>query len=382
MAKLEDIFTLQMGKTPARANDDYWHNGNNPWVSIADLSTYNKYVSDTKESITDIAVSDSGIKLVPANTVIMSFKLSIGKVAITRSPIYTNEAIMAFIPNGKSEVLPDYLYYLFLSKDWNDGTNRAVMGATLNKATLSELEISIPSLEEQKCIAQKLDKVTVLIALRQKQLEKLDELVKSRFLEMFGDPMTNSKGYTTKKYGEVFELNAGGTPSKSQPEYWENGNISWIGSNMCQNSVIFENDGNYITEEGLRHSSAKIFPVDTVLIALVGATIGKTALLKFETTTNQNVLGIRGIKQNGYTPEFVFYYTQGLYQKFLAIGDGGFAMATKGFISELHIPVVPIEEQTIFAAFVAQTDKSKSAIQKSLEQLETLKKSLMQKYFG
>lgn len=180
MAKLGDIFTLQMGKTPARANDGYWHNGNNPWVSIADLSTYNKYVSGTKESITDMAVSDSGIKLVPANTVIMSFKLSIGKVAITRSPIYTNEAIMAFIPNGKSEVLPDYLYYLFLGKDWNDGTNRAVMGDTLNKATLSELEISIPSLEEQKCIAQKLDKVTALISLRKIQLEKLDELVKSR----------------------------------------------------------------------------------------------------------------------------------------------------------------------------------------------------------
>lgn len=180
MAKLGDIFTLQMGKTPARANEDYWNNGNNPWVSISDLSTYDKYVSGTKELITDDAVFDSGIKIVPENTVIMSFKLSIGKVAITKSPIYTNEAIMAFIPNGKIEILPDYLYYLFLAKDWNKGTNRAVMGATLNKATLEELEICVPTLSEQKCVAHKLDKLTTLISLRKKQLEKLDELVKSR----------------------------------------------------------------------------------------------------------------------------------------------------------------------------------------------------------
>ena len=180
MAKFGDIFTLQMGKTPSRANSDYWDNGSNPWVSIADLSSYNKYVGETKETISDLAVLESGIKEVPGKTVIMSFKLSIGKVAITKAPVYTNEAIMAFIPNGKTEVFPDYLFYLFSGKDWNKGTNRAVMGTTLNKATLSELEIILPSLDEQREISEKLDKVTMLIDLRQKQLEKLDELVKSR----------------------------------------------------------------------------------------------------------------------------------------------------------------------------------------------------------
>ena len=146
-------------------------------------------------------------------------------------------------------------------------------------------------------------------------------LLKSRFVEMFGDPMLNDKGFSLKKYGDLFELNAGGTPSKKIDEYWNGGTISWIGSNMCQNSYIYENDGMFITTEGLKNSSAKIFPIDTVLVALVGATIGKTALLKFETATNQNVLGIRKIKESGYLPGFVFYYTQGLYKKFLNIGD-------------------------------------------------------------
>ena len=184
MAKLGDIFILQMGKTPARANKEYWNNGDNTWVSISDLSTYDKYVGETKETISALAVKESGIKPTPANTVIMSFKLTIGKTAITVKPTYTNEAIMAFIPNGKYPVHPSYFYHFFKGRDWSKGTNRAVMGTTLNKATLSEVEISVPSLAEQIAIAERLDKVDTLITQRQNQLSKLEQLVKSRFIEM------------------------------------------------------------------------------------------------------------------------------------------------------------------------------------------------------
>ena len=187
MAKLGEIFHLQMGKTPARANTSYWSDGHNDWVSIADLSSYGKYVGATKEKITDLAVQESGIKLVPPGTVIMSFKLSLGKTAITREAVYTNEAIMAFLPTGKYEVCVDYFYHLFSGKDWSKETNRAVMGATLNKATLSEIKIDVPPLEEQRRIASLLDKVCDLIAKRRAQLDKLDLLVKARFVEMFGD---------------------------------------------------------------------------------------------------------------------------------------------------------------------------------------------------
>ena len=283
--------------------------------------------------------------------------------------------------------LPKYVFYALFANYQNGGTKSFENKTTglhnlKTDSYVQSVDIKELSYEDQKHIVTFLDKITHLIFLRKQQFSKLDELVKARFVELFGDPMTNSNGYVLKKYGDLFELNAGGTPSKQKSEYWDNGTISWIGSNMCQNTVIYENDGNYITEEGLKHSSARMFPVDTVLIALVGATIGKTALLKFETTTNQNVLGVRGIRESGYTPEFIFHYTQGLYQKFLNIGDGGFAMASKGFISELPVPVVDLALQEQFAAFVEQTDKSKSEIQKSLEKLETLKKALMQKYFG
>ena len=180
--RLADVFRLEMGKTPARDNSAYW-GGDAKWASIADIGRAGMYLDDTKESITQLAVSESGIKLVPANTVVMSFKLSIGKTAITKEAIYTNEAIMAFHPLEKGRFDLHYLYHLFSNKSWTEGSNKAVMGATLNKATLKEVKIPVPSLDEQREIAQVLDKIKEVARRTEDELGKLDQLVKSRFVE-------------------------------------------------------------------------------------------------------------------------------------------------------------------------------------------------------
>lgn len=209
MAKLGEIFDLQMGKTPSRNKSNYWTDGQYSWVSIADLGTYQKYVGATKEEISEVAVRESGIKSVPSNTVIMSFKLSLGKTAITKEEVYTNEAIMAFIPTGKYDVLPDYFYHLFTGKDWSKETNRAVMGATLNKAMLSEISVPVPLIDEQRKIAAVLDKVSSLIAKRRQQLDKLDELIKARFVEMFGDPVTNPNQWEKVPLSDLADVRIG-----------------------------------------------------------------------------------------------------------------------------------------------------------------------------
>ena len=134
---LEELFDLQMGKTPSRNNPEYWNTEDNKWIAIGDLSKCGKYITDTKEFLSEQAVIDSGISLIPENTVVMSFKLSIGKTAITKEPMYSNEAIMSFRDKGAVELIPEYVYYLFKAKNWDEGTNKAVMGKTLNKATLS-----------------------------------------------------------------------------------------------------------------------------------------------------------------------------------------------------------------------------------------------------
>lgn len=181
--RLDELFDLQMGKTPARKNPEYWNSNDYKWISIADLSKCEKYITETKEHISSIAVQESGISEIPANTVIMSFKLSIGKTAITKEPIYSNEAIMSFRDKGVTPLLPDYIYYMFSGRDWSKGSNKAVMGTTLNKATLSQIRIYVHAYEDQKRIVELLDKVSSIISKRKQELVELDDLIKARFVD-------------------------------------------------------------------------------------------------------------------------------------------------------------------------------------------------------
>ena len=200
--KLEDLFDLQMGKTPSRNNTDYWNSKDHKWISIGDLSKCGKYIEDTKEYLSDKAVEESGISIIPAGTVVMSFKLSIGKTAITPEPMYSNEAIMSFRDKHLVPLLPDYIYYMFSGRNWDSGTNKAVMGKTLNKATLSKIRVKIHAIEKQKEIVQILDKVKSLINARQLEIQKMDDAIKARFVEMFGDPKINPKGYPVHELSE------------------------------------------------------------------------------------------------------------------------------------------------------------------------------------
>ena len=314
--------------------------------------------------------------------VLISWSASLGVYVWNRGRALLNQHIFKVVFD-KVDIDKNYFVYAVRQKLVEMGMK--THGATMKHIVKKDFDATLipyPSLNEQAEIATNLNKVSRVIEARKQELQLLDDLIKARFVELFGDPMVNPKGYKIQKYGELFELNAGGTPSKTVPEYWENGTISWIGSNMCQNVILYENDGKYISQDGYDHSSARLFPVDTVLIALVGATIGKTALLKFETSTNQNVLGVRHIVESGYNPMFVFYYTQFLYQKFMNIGDGGFNMASKGFVSELPMYDVDLSVQNEFATFANQVDKSKVAVQKALDETQILFDSLMQKYFG
>jgi type I restriction enzyme S subunit len=148
-----ELFNLQMGKTPTRDCSEYWWSQDNKWITISDLSNYNKYTLDTKEYISNTAVQKCGVKIVPVDTVIMSFKLSIGKTAITSEPIYTNEAIFAFINKSQRAVNNEYLYAFLSFKNWNKGTKQAVKGITLNKETMSNMLIGIPPIELQNRFA-------------------------------------------------------------------------------------------------------------------------------------------------------------------------------------------------------------------------------------
>ena len=385
MARLDEIFDLQMGKTPSRNNADYWTDGQYDWVSIADLGSYQKYVEDTKERISALAVQESGIKSVPANTVIMSFKLSLGKTAITQEPVYTNEAIMAFIPTEKYAVLPDYFYYLFSAKDWTKGTNRAVMGTTLNKATLGAVSITVPPIDEQRKIAAILDKVSDLIAKRQQQLDKLDEAVKARFVEIFGEPDENPKHWQEDELSHHLKV-IGGYAFKSDGFTDEGipvlriGNIN-SGHFLPVNMVYWPDD--------LALARYKVFPGDLVM-SLTG-TVGKddygnVCILgadydEYYLNQRNAKLSIEKSLNKCYFSELLKFPR--IKKRLTGISRGiRQANISNKDILTLRVPMPPIELQEQFAAFVEQTEKTKIIISHSLEKLETLKKALMQEYFG
>lgn len=266
------------------------------------------------------------------------------------------------------------LYYL----KWYNIPN---LGYSRHYKLLKEVFVPIPTTEKQLAIVAELDKINELIQLKKQQLEDYDQLAQSIFYEMFGDPVENEKGWEVKKYGDLFTIGSGGTPSKAKEEYWNNGDIPWIGSNMCQNRIIYKTDGKYITKEGLNNSSAKLLMPGTILVALVGATIGKVALLKTETTTNQNIAFIKVNETKEFMPEYVYYFLMNQYNEFLNIGNGNFKMANLSFIKGLFITKAPLPLQQQFAARIEAIERQKQQVSETIKDLETLLASRMQYWF-
>lgn len=380
--KLKDIFDLQMGKTPSRNNIEYWNTNDYKWVSIADLTKTDKYISDTKEYLSKKAVNESGIKIIPANTVIMSFKLSIGKTAITAEDMYSNEAIMAFHDKHIVEILPEYIFYLFKYKNWDDGSNKAVMGKTLNKAILSEVEIDICSIEEQRKIVNVLDKIMNLISARKKELSYLDTFTKARFVELFGDMTLARNDWEKLLLCDVCDVRDG---THDSPKYFTEGYPLITSKNVSGGKIDFS-DCNLICEEDYNkiNQRSKV-DVGDILMPMIG-TVGKpvivdsqkkfaiknVALIKFRENSAVVNSFIKVLLESDYFDREVINKVRGGTQKFISLGD----------IRKLNICLPPIKLQNQFAAFVNEIDKSKSAVKKALDETQLLFDSLMQKYFG
>ena len=386
---LSELFTLQMGKTPSRDNSSYWGKSENSWISIADLTNSGKYISNTKETLSDSAVAESGIKKIPANTVIMSFKLSLGKVAITEKEMYSNEAIMAFIDKGVEKISPEYLYYLLRAKDWSKGTNKAVMGATLNKATLSTIKIQLHEYDNQLEIVNMLNRVSSSIDFRKQQLTKLDELIKARFVEMFGDPIANSVGWEEVQLSGCLES-------------IDNGK-SYVCDTSCRkgespailklSAVTY---GDYRPDENKAMLDEAYFSKDITV---------QSGDLLFTRKNTPELVGmcayVYKTPANLMLPDLIFrlntkplcnkiylwkLINHELFRKQIQALSSGSAKSMSNISKErlLHLSVIlpPLSLQNQFAAFVAEVDKSKVEVQKALDQTQLLFDSLMQQYFG
>lgn len=381
--KLSDAFDLQMGKTPSRKHLAYWRGGTEPWISIADLSNCGKYIEQTKENITSDAVRESNIKIVPKNTVVMSFKLSIGKAAITKRDMYTNEAIMAFHDRGRYEILTDYLYYFCKGNNWTSGTNKAVMGLTLNKKTLSEQTMLLPDMPEQEKIVKKLDALQEIISNRQRVLMLLDELVRSRFVEMFGDPVTNPFGFQKMLLKDVAEIKIGPFGSLLHQDDYVEGQHALVNPSHIRDDTIVPDNKLTVSEERYRELEAYHLRKYDIVLGRRGE-MGRAAVVE----ENGLLCGTGSLfirvkrKVNPYFLQKIITYPT--FKKYIESKSIGTTMQNLNakMVSNFEIPIYPLPLQTQFSTFVHQVDATKSSVQSQLDSLTTLRAKMMQDFFG
>ncbi|BAV95364.1 restriction endonuclease subunit S [Ichthyobacterium seriolicida] len=299
--KLNNQFEVNTGFTPSTNNSDYYENGTHDWLTITDLDS--KYVSTSKTKLTDLAVE--GRNKVPKGSLLYSFKLSVGKMAFVEKDVYTNEAIFAIYPDVNINL--NYYYYLF-GVILAHNSNKNIYGANiLNQELIKASKLVVPESEEQTQIANFLDLKTAQIDDLISKKEKLIELLKEERTANINQavtkgldpnvPMKDSgiewlgdipEHWESWKISHAFEkIGSGTTPKSGNTKYHEEGTINWLNTGDLNNGVLY-NCQKKITSAALEdYSSLKLYPKGSLVIAMYGATIGKTSLLEFETTTNQ-----------------------------------------------------------------------------------------------
>lgn len=320
-----------------------------------------------------------------ANTVIIGRKGNINKPIFVEEPFWNVDT--AFGLEAKRDVLlPRYLYYFCCRYDF-ERLNKAVTIPSLTKADLLKIELELPPLDKQAMVVDKLVRIERIKSLRKQQIEQLDELIKVRFVEMFGDPEFNDKGWSTKKLSSLCDV--GSSKRIYQEEQSLEGVPFWRISDLVAKMDTGNVDSSlFIPESRYEELKAQgLVPDSGDILVTSRGTLGRCYII----SENDRFYFQDGMISwlSHYSGEISPLYIKYLFDMpgFRKQIDSLQAGSTVAYLSiamlkKLNIMVPSVELQERFAAFVAQIDKSKSVIQKSLEETQLLFDSLMQEYFG
>ena len=385
MVRLGDLGQIITGNTPKTTDAENYASKDIAFIKPSDIQE-NKLtmLSGAEFYISEYAREKARI-LIPGCILVTCIGI-VGKVAINNIECAFNQQINAIAPDTK-ECDTKYIAYAIQSQQHRlqDIANAAVV-PILNKTQFSDIEILLPPLEEQRRIATTLDKVSDLIAKRRAQLDKLDLLVKARFVEMFGDPVTNPYGYPVHQLSDYIEFLTSG--SRGWAQYFSDEGEYFITIKNVKNCRITLNDVQHIVPPDNAEAKRTKVQEGDLLISIT-ADLGRTGVVTKEIADhgayiNQHLTCIR-LNQKEVLPLYVAYYMES------DAGKGQFQAKNQSAvkaglnfnsINTLRLMVPPKEQQGLFINFVEQTDKSKMTIQQGLDKLETLKKALMQRYFG
>lgn len=381
--KLGDICDIKSGGTPSRRKKEYWDSGTIPWVKIGDIK--GKYISNTSEFITEQGLNESSAKLFKKGTLLYTIFATLGEVAILDIDATTNQAIVGI--SHTNEVDTNYLYYFLKSKkEYVNDIGRGVAQNNINLSMLKDIDVYLPSNLEQQKISKVLDKAQELIDKRKEQIEALDELVKSKFIEMFGD----KDKYTYIKIEQLVsnksDIVDGPFGSNLKTVDYVDDGVRVIQINNIGESNFRDKNKKYITEEKykslLKHS---VVPGD-IVVAKMGEPIGRACILPDYISKAVIVADCMKIRPNlaiinrKYL-EFLLN-TEEVKAQFRKYSQGSTRVRLNlTMLRQIKVLYPPIELQNQFVDFVKQVDKLKFEMEKSLKELEDNFNSLMQKAF-
>ena len=370
MAKLGDICTINMGQSPESSSYNTIGEGLPFFQGNADFGDIHPTIRTW---------CSNPIKIAKKGDLLISVRAPIGALNIANNQCCIGRGLAA-LTNYTKNIYKDYLWFALLSKI--NELNSKGTGSTfkaINKKILAETNISLPSLEKQKQIAKQLSCLDTLLLKRKQQLSKLDQLVKSRFVEMFGDTRNNINNFKIYSIGDICSLKSG----TSLPLNLENegGDIPYIkvsDMNFPGNEQYITTSSRYVTRKTAGNG---IFPVGSVIFPKRGGAIGtnKKRLTRIPICADLNIMGV--IPSRSIISYYLLSYFNMIDLGKLDNGSSVPQLNNKDIAPlKILLPPLPLQEQ--FSAFVQQVDKAKSSVKQSLEKLETLKKSLMQEYFG
>ena len=359
------------GGTPSRSKNEYWENGNIPWIKIGNIKS--KYVNEYDELITEQGLNNSSAKLLKKGTILYTIFATLGEVGILDIEACTNQAI-AGINIIDSRITTDYLYYYLKSKkDYVNNIGRGVAQNNINLTTLKNFEIPLIGVDKQLNIVEILEKVEKMICLKEKEIDDLDLLIKARFIEMFGDPIVNEKGWQTKPL-----LDMGQCKNGMNFRYDDKGiDINCLGVCDFKNFSVINNTKGLPTvslnempsEEYLLKDDDIVFVRSNGNKALVGR-----SLVVYPGNVPTTFSGFC-IRYRKYDNEIIVPYllrvlkTDSVRMKMAGRG-ANIQNLNQQILGTLVIPVPPIELQNQFADFVRHVDKSRLDIKKSILELE------------
>jgi type I restriction enzyme S subunit len=380
--KLRDIsLKFYNGGTPNTTNEDYW-DGNIPWVTGADFEK--KKVYKIRRYITNEGVKNSATNVISKGNLLIVTRTGVGKLAIATFDIAISQDITGVILN-QEKVLPEYIYWYL---NYNENRLKAlIQGTSINGLLRGDLEsffVSLPPFLEQKKIAEILTTVDVAIEKTTQIIEKAEELKKGLMQRL----LTRGIGHKKSKKTEVEEIPeewdvgqvssygniiTGNTPSTSEPKYYGNEYPFVSPFDIGENKTIFETE-KYLSKDGL--AIARALPPNSVLVVCIGSTIGKTGIAGTMLATNQQINSV--ICENS-DFNFVYYYLSFISKRIkLLSSTQAVPIINKGEFSRIKIPIPPIPEQKEIGNILSSVDNQIEKESNHKEQLELLKKGLMQ----